>query len=87
MAPESNMRSLLPEAPAPCEQAREQAVAAALARLDEKISHPRKGKQATPRLMERTATSTPPSHRGSAMSQARYAIAASLVFLLAGSIG
>jgi Ca-activated chloride channel family protein len=81
------MRSLLPEAPAPREQAREQAVAAALTRLDEKISQSCKGKPATPRLMGRTATSTKPSHRRSAMSQARYAIAASVVFLLAGSIG
>jgi Ca-activated chloride channel homolog len=87
MATDSKMRSLLPEVPEPREQAREQAVAAALSRLDEKIFHPRKGKPAAPRLMERTATSTKPSHRRSAMSQARYAIAASLVFLLAGSIG
>jgi Ca-activated chloride channel family protein len=87
MATESKMRSFLPEAPESREQAREQAVAAALTRFDEKISGPRKGKPVTPRLMEQTATSTPPSHRRSAMSQARYAIAASLVFLLAGSIG
>ncbi|MGD9503195.1 MAG: von Willebrand factor type A domain-containing protein, partial [Methyloceanibacter sp.] len=87
MATESRIGSLLPEAPAPREEAREQAIAAALASFDEKISSPGKGAAEAPRLMERTANSTPPSHGRSAMSRARYAIAASLVFLLAGSIG
>ena len=87
MATESKLGSLLPEAPQPREQAREQAVAAALARFDEKLSSPGKGTAEARRLMERTATSTPPSHGRSAMSRVRYAIAASVVFLLAGSIG
>ena len=86
MATESNLRALLPEAPEPRGEARDQAIAAALTRFDENFSSSRKGTAREERLMERTANPTRPSHRRSAMSQARYAIAASLVFLIAGSV-
>jgi Ca-activated chloride channel family protein len=86
MATDSKLRSLLPEAPEPRGEARDQAIASALARFDEKFSSSRKGTARDTRLMEQTATSTRPSHRRSAMSRARYAIAASLVFMFAGSI-
>ncbi|HLC08975.1 MAG TPA: hypothetical protein VJK06_06790, partial [Methyloceanibacter sp.] len=85
MAPDNDMRGTLPEAPQPAETAREKALARALGRFDEKNSKPRQGKRAETRLMQQTATSTRP-HRRFSMLHARPAIAASLVFLIAGSL-
>ena len=85
MASEHNLRAKLPEAPAPSASAREKAVAAALQRFDEKNSESRQGSQRGPRLKEQTANSTPPSPRRSLMPRVRYGIAASFVFLLAGT--
>ena len=85
MAPDNDMRGMLPEAPQPSETARDKALARALGRFDEKNSKPRQGKRATARLMQQTANSTRPRRRFS-MLHARPAIAASLVFLIAGSL-
>jgi len=85
MAPDNDMRGVLPEAPQPAETAREKALARALGRFDEKTSKPRQGKRAETRLMQQTANSTRPRRRVS-MLHARPAIAASLVFLIAGSL-
>ena len=85
MAPDNDMRGTLPEAPRPSETAREKALARALGRFDEKNSKPRQGKRAETRLMQQTANSTRPRRRFS-MLHARPAIAASLVFLIAGSL-
>lgn len=85
MAPDNDMRGLLPEAPQPAETAREKALARALGRFDKKNSKPRQGKPAETRLMQQTANSTRPRRRFS-MLHARPAIAASLVFLIAGSL-
>ncbi len=86
MAPDPDLRSLVPEAPEPRDAPREKAIAAALARFDEQISNPRKVNARETRLMEQAVNPTRPSHRRRAMSQARYAIAASLVFFIAGSV-
>jgi Ca-activated chloride channel homolog len=85
MASEHKIRASLPEAPAPSLSAREKAVAAALQRFDEKIAENHQGSKRGTRLKEQTANSTPPSLRRSLMPRVRYGIAASFVFLLAGT--
>src|SRR6476469_1585077 len=85
MAPDNDMRDVLPEPSQPSETTREKALAKALGRFDEKNSKPRQGKPADTRLMQQTANSTRPRRRFS-MLHARPAIAASLVFLIAGSL-
>jgi Ca-activated chloride channel family protein len=73
----------LADAPAPSPAARQAAIANALARFDEKNRARRQGSTREERLMRQTAI--PPSRRRSVMPRARYAIAASLVALMAGS--
>src|SRR5215468_1634250 len=81
MTSEHNMS--LPDAPAPAPQARETAIATALAQFEQKNRTPHQGSEADGHLMRQTAI--PPSRRRSVMPRARYAIAASLVALMAGS--
>jgi Ca-activated chloride channel family protein len=73
----------LADAPAPSPAARQAAIAEALARFDEKNRTRRQGSAREERLMRQTAI--PPSRRRSVMPRVRYAIAASLVALMAGS--
>jgi Ca-activated chloride channel family protein len=73
----------LADAPAPSPAARQAAIAQALARFDEKNRARRQGSASDERLMRQTAI--PPSRRRSVMPRVRYAIAASLVVLMAGS--
>jgi Ca-activated chloride channel family protein len=78
---------VLADAPAPAPQAREAAIANALARFEEKNRAPgaqrHQGSGHDGRLMRQTAI--PPSRRSPVMPRVRYAIAASLVALMAGS--
>src|SRR5262249_58243785 len=74
---------LWPGAPAPAPEAREAAIATALERFDAKSRAGHQGSAHDGHLMRQTAI--PPSRRRSVMPRARYAIAASLVALMAGS--
>src|SRR3990172_13396244 len=85
MAPDNDMRAALPEAPQPSETARKKALARAFSRFHEKKLKTPQGKGRETRLMQQTANSTRPRRRFS-MLHARPAIAASLVFLIAGSL-
>ena len=79
----SEHKIFLPDAPAPAAEAREVAIATALERLDAKNRAGHQGSAHDGHLMRQTAI--PPSRRRSVMPRARYAIAASLVALMAGS--
>src|SRR5262245_13454665 len=79
----SEHKIALLDAPAPVPEARQAAIAAALQRFDEKNSASHQGSERDGHLMRQAAI--PPSRRRSVMPQVRYAIAASLVFLMAGS--
>src|SRR5262245_10335937 len=79
----SEHKIFLPDAPAPAAEAREVAIATALERLDAKNRAGHQGSAHDGHLMRQTAT--PPSRRRSVMMNARYAVAASLVALMAGS--
>jgi Ca-activated chloride channel family protein len=78
---------VLADAPAPAPQARKAAIAKALARFEEKNrtagAQRHQGSEHDGRLMPQTAI--PPSRRSPVMPRVRYAIAASLVALMAGS--
>src|SRR5262245_47612054 len=79
----SEQKITLPEAPAPDAEARDAAIAAALQRFDEKNRAGHQGSAHDGHLMRQAAP--PPSRRRSVMMNARYAVAASLVALMAGS--
>jgi Ca-activated chloride channel family protein len=84
MAPERDPPAALPESPPPADAARERAVAAALARFDEKNRQARQGSRRVVRLKDRTAASPPSSWR-SLMPRLSTGIAASFVLLLVAS--
>src|SRR5215470_5635402 len=79
----SEHKLVLPDAPTPAPEAREAAIATALDRFDTKNRVGHQGSAHDGHLMRQTAI--PPSRRRSVMPRARYAIAASLVALMAGS--
>src|SRR5262245_37015985 len=79
----SEHKITLPDAPAPDAEARDAAITAALTRLDEKNRAGHQGSAPDGHLMRQAAP--PPSRRRSVMMNARYAVAASLVALMAGS--
>ena len=87
MASEHDILARLPEAPAPAPKIRQAAIANALERFEKKSRTISQGSAHDLRLMQQTASSTPPSRRSSAMPRARHLIAASLVVLTVGSAG
>jgi Ca-activated chloride channel homolog len=86
MGSEHDILSGLPEAPAPTPQARQAAIERALERFENNNSAGTQGLRHEVRLMRQTAPSTRPSRGSSAMPRVRHLIAASLVFLVAGSV-
>jgi Ca-activated chloride channel homolog len=86
MAPDNDMRRSLPDAPKPSAEAKAAAIARAMGRYGEKNSREHQGKEREPRLMQQRAISARPPHRRNFMLHARSAIAACLVFLIAGSL-
>src|SRR5258708_35241138 len=85
MASERDILARLPAAPDPCPNARQAAIAEAVQRFEKKTRARPQGFAHDLRLMQQTASSTPPSRRRSVMPRARHVIAASLVVLIAGS--
>jgi Ca-activated chloride channel family protein len=83
MTTEHHAFPALPDAPAPAPEARQAAIGAAMQRFENKAARPLQASAHDPRLTQRTAPSAPSSRRP--IMRARYAIAASLVVLVAGS--
>src|SRR3981081_4541030 len=84
MASEHDILSRLPEAPAPAPHAPQAPTANALERFDKRNRTLPQGSAHDLRLMQQTASFTPPSRRRSVM-RARNVIAASVAVLVAGS--
>ena len=78
----SEHKIILPDAPAPDAEVRQAAIATALAQFEQKNRAPHQGSDTDGHLMRQTAI--PPSGRRSVMPRTRYAVAASLVILMAG---
>jgi Ca-activated chloride channel family protein len=84
MASEHDILARLPEAPTPAPEIRQAAIANALERFEKKSRMPPQGSAHDLRLIQQTASFTPPSRRRSVM-RARNVIAASVAVLVAGS--
>src|SRR5712692_4698664 len=86
MASEHDILSRLPEAPIPSPDARQAAIAEALGRFETRNRTLPQGSPHDLRLMQQTASSTPPSRRRSIMVREHHAIAAVFVIGVIGSV-